>query len=66
MLHKIIEVERDYSPTSLCEICFNTTQKSNIYKLHLGFENNGIINEKTKLICSYCLNELKNKLENIY
>lgn len=66
MLKKIIEVERDYSSTDLCEICFCTSQKSNLYKLNLGYENNGSRNVKGKVICSKCLKELKEELNNIY
>lgn len=66
MLKKIIEVERDYSATDLCEICFTTAQKSNLYRLNLGYENNGVINKRGKTICSACLKELKEKLNKIY
>lgn len=66
MLHKIIEVEREYNPTSLCEICFATAQKANLYKLDMGFENNGVINKRGKIICSSCLKELREKLNKVY
>lgn len=65
MLTKIIEIEKEYGVTALCEICFSTSQKSNLYKLSMGFENNGIINKKGKIICSACLKELKGKLDKI-
>ena len=66
MLTKIIEVERDYSVTDLCEVCFTTSQKSNLYKISLGFENNGTINKKGKTICTCCLKELRRKLEVVF
>lgn len=66
MLKKIIEVERDFSQTDICEICFSTSQKSNLYRLNLGYENNGVVNKRGKTICSACLKELKEKLNKIY
>lgn len=66
MFTKIIELERDFSVTNLCEVCFTTSQKANLYKLNLGFENNGVVNKKSKTICSSCLKELKSKLDNVY
>lgn len=66
MLKKIIEVERDFSQTDICEICFSTSQKANLYRLNLGYDNNGVINKRGKTICSKCLKELKEKLDKIY
>lgn len=66
MLNKIIEVERERNSTALCEICFATSQNANLYRLNLGFENNGTKNQKSKIICNKCLQELKEKLKEIY
>lgn len=66
MIKKIIEIERDFAASDLCEICFTTSQKSNLYRLYFGYESNGVVNKKGKTICSSCLKELKEKLEKIY
>lgn len=63
MLTKIIEVERDYNPTDLCELCFSTSQNSNLYRITLGFKNNDVVNKKGNVLCSCCLKELKSKLD---
>ena len=65
MIKKIIEVKREYSSTSLCEICFTTAQNSNLYKLDMGFEIGGVINKKSKILCSSCIKELKETFKDI-
>ncbi|MBN1467782.1 MAG: hypothetical protein JW924_03570 [Fusobacteriaceae bacterium] len=64
-MKKIIEVKRDYAVTSLCQVCFTISQNVDIYELNLGFENNGIKNKRSIKICSHCLKELKEKLEDV-
>ena len=65
MIKKIIEIKREYNSTSLCEICFTTAQNSNLYKLDMGFENGGVINKKSKILCHSCIKQLKETLKEI-
>ena len=65
MINKIIEIEREYSSTSLCEICFTTAQSSNLYRLDMGFEIDGVVNKKSKILCKSCIKQLKEKIKNI-
>lgn len=65
MIKKIIEIKREYNSTSLCEICFTTAQNSNLYRLDMGFEIDGIANKKSKILCNSCVKQLKETLKNI-
>jgi hypothetical protein len=64
-LQKSIEIKREYNSTSLCEICFTTAQNSNLYRLDMGFEIDGVTNKKSKILCSSCIKELKETLKGI-
>ncbi len=64
-MKKIIECKRTFKVTDLCQICFNTSQVSNIYELHLGFENNYGENKQKIILCSKCLEILRGQLGNL-
>ncbi len=64
-MKRIIECKRTYKVTDLCQICFNTSQVSNIYELELGFENNYGERKQKILLCNRCLNILKGQLSKV-
>lgn len=64
-MEKIIECKRTFKVTDLCQICFNTSQVSSIYELHLGFKNNHGETKQKTLLCSKCLNLLKGQLKDV-